>query len=124
MAALIMEMMRGGTSPGKCQAMNGGVATAVSAAGTVITDATDLTSTTNYVSTVAASSGVQLPRLIAGESIKVYNAQSANVLKVYPGASTVAINQIAAGGAHSLPPYTMAEYTGISVTQVIATQSA
>lgn len=121
---LAANIMRGGTSAGQAKAINNGnVAATVSAAGTVITDATDLIADINYVSTAAASSGVQLFFGENGDSQIVYNG-GANTLKVYPFVSTAGINQIAAGGAHSLGINTACTYYKVSATQIIAVLSA
>ena len=120
---LARDIMGGGFSGGQVAAIAGRVQTAISAAGTVITDATDLTASFNMISTAAASAGVQLPLLQAGESLLVYNG-GANAVRVYPGSSTVAINQIAAGSAHILAQYTACIYYGISSTVVAGFLSA
>ena len=121
--ALAADIMLGGFSPGSARAVGGQVQTAISAAGTVITDATDLTRSINVVSTVAASSGVQLPMMNVGESMIVYNG-GANTLRVYPGSTSIAINQITAGSAHQLAVTTAAQYHQVSSTQIVAFQSA
>jgi len=121
--ALAKNIMQGGFSAGQARAINGSIGTAVSAAGTVITDATDLTNDVNYVSTVASGSGVQLFAAEVGDSQVVYNG-GANTLKVYPDVSTAQINQITAGSAHSLPTNTSALYVKVSTTRWVAFQSA
>ena len=121
--ALVVDMMRGGTSAGQARAINGAVAPSVSAAGTVIGDATDLRATTNFVTTVGANSGVQLPSMIIGDSCVVYNS-GANSLKVYPDASTVAINQLSVAAAVSLPIETGMLFYKVASTQIVAFLSA
>ena len=121
--ALASDIMLGGFSAMSALAIGGQVKTGISAAGTVITDATDLTQSINVISTAAASSGVQLAPMNVGESQIVYNG-GANAVKVYPGASTAAINQLSAGAAHTLGTNTAAQYHQISATQVVAFASA
>lgn len=123
MGALARDITSGGTSAMSAQAMNGRVATGLTAAGTVITDALDLNATINVISTVAANTGVQLYSMIVGDEMEVYNA-GANALKVYPDQSTVAINQLSVGTAMSLAPATGCKYRKVSVTQIIAYMSA
>ena len=121
--ALAQNIMAGGFSSGQAKAINGRIASTVSAAGTVITDATDLLADISKVSTVASGAGVQLANGEIGDSQIVYNA-GANTLKVYPDTSTNAINQIAAGGAHSLATNTACVYYKLSTTQWVAMVSA
>lgn len=121
--ALARDMMRGGMSAFGARAANGAVAPSVSAAGTSITDATDLAATTNFVTTVAASSGVQLPSMEVGDNCVVYNS-GANTLTVYPDGSSVAINQLAAAAGVLLPIETGMLFWKVSATQIIAFQSA
>ena len=120
---LAKDIMGGGLSAGTATALQGSVKTGISAAGTTITDATDLTASFNIVGTVAASTGVQIPLLAPNESLLVYNG-GANSLKVYPGAATVAINQLGVGNAMILQQYTAVIIFGISTTQVSAFLSA
>ena len=121
---LSTNIMRGGTSAGQAKAINNGaIASAVSAAGTTITDATDLLADINFVSTVASGAGVQLSHGEAGDSQIVYNA-GANALKVYPSNSSASINTLSAGVAHNLPINTMCTYYKVSSTQWIANLSA
>jgi len=81
--ALAAQIMRGGFSAGQAKALNGAAASSVSAAGTTITDATDLTQSINVVTTAAASSGVQLPSCEIGDEVEIVNL-GANALTVYP----------------------------------------
>jgi len=121
--ALAKNIMGGGFSAGQARAINGAIASAVSAAGTVITDATDLLADINLISTVGASSGVQLANAEVGDSQIVYNG-GANTLKVYPDTSSNQINQIAAGGAHLLAINTACVYYKLSTTHWVALLSA
>lgn len=121
--ALAADMMRGGTSAFQARALNGAVAPSVSAAGTTITDATDLKATTNYVSTVASGAGVQLPSMLIGDDCIVYNG-GANALKVYPDAATVGINQLSVGTATTLGVNTAMLFRKVSATRLVAFLSA
>lgn len=121
--ALAKDIMGGGFSAGQAQAIQGTINPSVSAAGTVITDATDLTASNNYVSTVAASTGVQLPSVPLGDSVDVYNG-GANALKVYPHASTGTINSAAAGVAVTCPTNTLMTFKRWTTTKWVAMMSA
>lgn len=123
MGALARDISRGGTSAGSAQAINGAVATGLTALGTIITDALDLNATVNVVSTVAASTGVQLYSMQIGDEMEVYNA-GANALKVYPDSSTVGINALTVGVAMSLPINTACKFRKVSSTQIIGFLSA
>ena len=52
-----VDIMRGGFSSGQARAIGGQVNSAISAAGTTISNATRLTTSINIVTTAAASSG-------------------------------------------------------------------
>jgi hypothetical protein len=80
---LALDIMKGGFSAGSAKAINGQIQPAVSGAGTIITDATDLTASINVVTTVAASTGVQLPSAEVGDDCEVLNL-GANALTIYP----------------------------------------
>lgn len=121
---LFRDYMGGGISAGTSKAMGGSLALTVSAAGTTIATATDLGASKNVVTTVSASTaGVQLADMVAGESQTVYNATTTPV-KVYPGATTVGINQVGVGNAVYLPGYTFCEFHAVSATLVLANLSA
>ena len=121
--ALASDIMLGGFSAMSARAIGGQVKTGIAAAGTIITDATDLSHSINVISTAAANSGVQLAPMNVGESMIVYNG-GANSVKVYPGSSSITINQLSAGAAHTLGTNTAAQYHQISSTQVVAFLSA
>ena len=107
--ALAKDVMGSGVPAGMALALGGSLANTISAAGTLITDATDLTASKNIVTTVASGAGVQLTSMNAGESQIVYNATVTQLL-VYPPSSTVKINQVAAGSAVTLPAMTVCEF--------------
>lgn len=74
----------------------------ISAAGSSISDATDLTGQTNRVTTVSASQGVQLWDAPIGATIMVWNS-SGTACNVYPHDSSSQLNGGGAGTAKSLP---------------------
>ena len=121
--ALAKDIMGGGFSAGQAQAIQGAINSAVTAAGTVITDATDLVASNNYISTAAASSGVQLPSVPLGDSLCVYNG-GANAVKVYPHSSTGTINSAAAGVAVTCPVNTLMTFRRWTATKWVASMSA
>lgn len=114
--ALASEMMTGGISAGAARAINGLVNSAVSAAGTTITDATSLKASHNIVTTVAASSGVVLQNTEIGDEVLVYNATGTNALTVYPPTSSATINQLSAGIGMLLSPYTAVRFKKTTAT--------
>ena len=99
--ALALDIMKGGHSAMSARAINGQVQSSVTAAGTAISDATDLTATINVVTTAAASSGVQLPNCEIGDSVEILNL-GANSVTVYPDTSSNRINQLSAGSGFLL----------------------
>ena len=124
MGALVNDMMTGGTSAGQATAINGLVNTGISAAGTTIGTATDLTRSMNYVSTVASGAGVQLPATMQiGDEVEVYNA-GANTLTIYPDQTTVGFNQLSVGTGVSLPINTAMRFKKYTATRIIAFLSA
>ena len=123
MGALARDIMGGGTSAGQAKAMNGRTASAVSAAGTALSDATALNATMNRVTTVASGAGVRLFNGEIGDCLYVYNG-GANQLIVYPHASTGTINQLSAGTGMTLAQYTNCVYRRVTSTIWIAHMSA
>ena len=115
MGALARDIMGGGTSAGQAKAINGRVASAVSAAGTTLATATALAATINRVTTVAAASGVRLFNGEIGDEMEVYNG-GANQLIVYPHAAAGTINQLSAGTGMTLAQYTTCKYRRITST--------
>lgn len=122
--ALTTDVMGGGFSSGQAQAINGQNNTSVSAAGTTISDATALKASHNSVTTVGASSGVLLPHAPIGDSITVYNGTATNALSVYPPVSSHTINQLTAGVAMLLSPYTAVLLKRVSSTAWVGWLSA
>lgn len=123
MGALARDISRGGTSAMSAQAINGSVATGLTAAGTVITNALDLNATINVLSSVASGAGVQLYSMQVGDEMEVYNG-GANQCLVYPDSATVAINQLSVGTGMVLPVNTGCKFRKVSATQIIAFLSA
>ena len=112
-----------GVSPVTAQSMQGDTNNAVTAAGTTLATATDLTNTQSIVTTATDSQGVQLDTGIVGDWQMVYNKTSVSI-KVYPSSSSAQINQITAGSAHILAPQTACQYFVASATQHVAFLSA
>jgi hypothetical protein len=115
--------MQGGISAGAAKAINGGVQPAVSAAGTVITDATDLNASVNVITTAAASTGVQLPPSEISDEVEILNL-GANAVLVYPDAAANRINQLSAGTGVSLAPNTAVKVKKFTSTRWMAFLSA
>lgn len=74
------------------------VSTGLTAAGTIITDALDLVSLVNIVTTTAASTGVQLPDVDIGVEVIVQN-NGANALNIWPHSSSGTLNGGSGGAA-------------------------
>lgn len=91
------------------------------AAGSAITDATDLTSKLSVVSAADNTKGVQVPVASQGEIILVKNSANA-VLKVYPSSATDTFNAGSAGAAVSVAAYAAAVIIRISGTDSIAVE--
>ena len=121
--ALALNVMRGGFSAGSAKAINGNIATGLTAAGTTITDALDLLADTNVIGTCASGAGVQLPSCEIGDSVEVYNG-GANSCKVYPDSTANQVNGLGAGNAFLLATNTMCYLRKITATRWIANLSA
>lgn len=68
------------------------VATGLTAAGTTITDALQLTAFTSILSTVAAATGVKLPPLWPIGQIGFVQNNGANALNIFPPTATIKLN--------------------------------
>ena len=121
--ARAVNIMQGGFSAGQAKAINGSIATALTAAGTTISDALGLVADTNLIGTCASGAGVQLPATENGDGIEIYNG-GANACKVYPDASTAQINGLSAGSSFLLATNTACFCRKVSSTQWIAYLSA
>lgn len=82
--AIPSRLMGSGTPAAQATAIVGNVDNGLTAAGSANTDALQLNSTNNRVTTTAASTGVRLPPLEVGAMVTVMNS-GANALLVYPG---------------------------------------
>lgn len=99
------------------------VGAALTAAGTGQSDALQLTSAVNQVTTAAADTGVKLySAAVAGDIQIVYNG-GANAMFVYPQTGAT-INQLAANAGHILPTTTAVLYFAVSATAWIGFLSA
>ena len=121
--ALAKNVMQGHFSAGMAKAINGSIATGLTAAGTVITDALDLSADTNVIETCASGAGVQLFAAEIGDSQEVYNG-GANACKVYPDSSSVQFNSLGVGNSFSLGTNTMAYCRKVSSTRWVVNLSA
>lgn len=99
---LLKDMVGAGVQSHRGQAINGSVATGLTAAGNNQATGLALTASINVFGTVAASAGAVLPLGRAGDSVTVRNG-GANALSVYPpvggsinGGSTNAAVSVAA----------------------------
>lgn len=119
--ALAKDIMGNGISAAAARAINGSVASAVSAAGSSQSDATALKASINYVSTVASGAGVQLYDGVVGDSQIVHNA-GANALTVYPP-SNDSIQVASANTGVTLPTNTTCIYIKVTSTKWIGIQS-
>lgn len=91
----------------------------VSAAGTIITDATDLANPINNVTTAATGSGVQLYEAAIGASVVVRNGGNGSCL-VYPPTASGTINELSAGVGWPLPARSVATFSKVTATVWIA----
>ena len=121
--ALARNIMRGGWSAGNAKAVNGAVATGLTATGTTLATALALQADTCVLGTVASGTGVSLPSGEIGDSCEIYNG-GANSVTVYPDASTVQINALTAGAGFLLGVNTGCYARRVSTTRWIVTLSA
>ncbi len=121
--ALAQNIMKGGHSAGGAKAINGAIATGLTAAGTTIADALDLFADTNLIATCGSGAGVQVPSCEVGDSVEIYNG-GANTCKVYPDTSSVQFNSLTAGVAFSLATNTMCYCRRVTSTRWIVNLSA
>lgn len=121
--ALSKNVVGGGFSPGQAKALNGAIATGLTAAGTTITDAFALVADSNIIGTCGSGAGVKLPSCELGDSCEVYNG-GANSCKVYPDSSTAQINGTPVGTGIVLATNTACMFRRITTTRWIAILSA
>lgn len=120
--ALAKNMMGGGLSSGQAKAINGSIASALTAAGTTQGTAYAINAGCAVFSTVAASSGAILPSCEISDEVYVYNG-GANALTVYPDSGS-SINQLSANSGFSLATNTAVFLKRITTTRWIAIMSA
>src|SRR5258706_12652149 len=70
--AYAREIMQGGFSAGSAKALGGQAKSTISAAGTVVGDATALTASINFLTTGAAGTGLQIADGEMGNSVIIY----------------------------------------------------
>jgi hypothetical protein len=121
--ALASDIMKGGTSAGQAKAINGQISPTVTAAGTTIADAFDLTTSINVVTTATANQGVQLPSAEVGDEVDICNFSGASII-VYPDAAANRINGLNAGGGFTLANNTACKLRKYTSTRWIANLSA
>ena len=121
--ALARNIMKGGWSAGNARAVNGAIATGLTAAGTTISDALDLNADTNVIATCASGAGVQVPAAEIGDSVEIHNA-GANACKVYPDATGNQFNALGAGNSFLLGTNTSCYCRKVSSTSWIVNLSA
>ena len=121
--ALAKNIMRGGWSAGNAKAVNGAIATGLTAAGTTLGTALALSADTNVIGTCASGAGVSLPACEIGDSVEVYNG-GANACTVYPDTASVQINGLVAGNGFLLATNTMCYARRVSATRWIVNLSA
>lgn len=99
--------------------INQEVSNNITAAGTTISDATDLGNPANNIGTATTGTGVQLYEAAIGTRIVVRNGGTGTCL-VYPPTASGTINQLAAGVGFMLPAQTVATFSKITATVWIA----
>lgn len=122
---LAVNVMNGGhMSAASAQAINGNsVASAVTATGTLITDAADLKADVNVISAGAEGTGVQLYQGMPGDDQVIYNSTS-TYKYVYPPSTLIAVNQLGVGNGFILAPYTGVLCKAVTSTQWLGFLSA
>lgn len=110
-----IELTKNNTSVGEP------AATSVAAAGTTITDATDLTKAHSNVTTAAAGTGVQLWDAPLGSTLTVRNESSVFApLNVYPPSASISINSRSNGTPYVLSYGECGQFTKVSSVLWIA----
>lgn len=89
MPALPSRVLASGNSPLATTTICGSATTALTATGSSITDALQLSAEVNVVATAAASTGVKLPVCENGAMVVIVN-DGASTLTVYPSSSSAA----------------------------------
>lgn len=117
------DMVRNGLAVSAADSVNGDVKTGITAAGTTIADATQLTGDISVVTTTALNTGVKLPPNEVGDQFMVHNL-GANPLLVYPALAAENINALAAAAGFSVGAGKAAFFYRISNTLYTASVSA
>lgn len=120
--AMAKEIMQGGFSAISADAIQGNVNLTVSAAGTTQGTATAINTSSVYISTAAASSGVILPAVQQGDWIVIYNG-GANAVTIYPPLGAK-INSLGTNAGALLATNTACIYFCFSATQWVCDLSA
>jgi hypothetical protein len=121
--ALQQRLVVSGISAPQAIALQGTVATGLTATGSTQATALALPADINQFTTVAASTGTILPAMNPGDSVNIYN-KGANALSVYPPVGG-AINAVATNGAYSVATATpYVEVYCLTPLLYIASQSA
>lgn len=120
---LAKDSMAGGVSAGAAIAINGSVNPTVTAAGSTITDATQLTASHNNITICTAGQGVLLYNGVISDEMFIYNTTT-TPCSVYPPSATQTINQLPVGIAMILEPYTGCKYKKATSTAWAAFLSA
>lgn len=120
--ALAKQMMGGGLSAEASKAINGSVASSLTATGTNQSTALSLDAAVNIFGTVASGTGAKLPSVEISDEIEVYNG-GANALTVYPD-SGAQINSLSENGGVSLATNTAIKFRRVSATRWIGFLSA
>lgn len=121
--SLALNIMKGGYSASSAKAINGNIATGLTATGTTITTALDLNADTNVIGTCASGAGVQVYAAEIGDSQEIYNG-GANDCRVYPDSTSAQFNALGAANAFLLAPNTMCYVRKITSTRWIVNLSA
>lgn len=116
--ALARNMMGGGLSAGQAKAINGSVASALTATGTTQGTGYAINAGAVVFGTVASGAGATLPSCEISDEVYVYNG-GANSLTVYPDTSSQ-INAVAVNGGVQCPTATMMFFKRITATRWIA----
>ena len=122
MSGLAKQIMGGGISFGAAKAINGSVATGLTATGTTQGTGLALNAAVNVFSTVAASTGAVLCSCEVSDQQMVYNG-GASTLTIYPDSGST-INQLSANSGVSLAANTAMLCKRITSTRWIAMLSA
>lgn len=123
-----LNLINVGISPEKAAFIENDTATAqilnsvnanVTAAGTVIGDAAQLTAITSRIGTAAASTGVRLPRNVEIGGVAKIRNDGANTVNVFPAETTDQINNLSAGAAFTVAANVSATFQRVAAARWI-----